>query len=82
MKMSYDEYDEKCTKMELVNEKFPTRPYFPSEEEIMIMGGDLNKYYDHIVYLASTNPAPTTSEEMKSMKLLNKVINDNTEFTE
>ena len=82
MKLSYDEYDEKCEKMELVNENFPTKPYFPSEEDITIMAGDLYKYYDHIVYLATTNPAPTTPEEAESMKLLNKVISENTEFTE
>lgn len=80
MKLSYDEFDEKCTKMEEVNEAFPTKPYFPSEEEIIAMSTDLNKYFDHIVYLVSTNPAPITPVEVNSMKLLNKVISDNTEF--
>lgn len=82
MKLSYDEYDEKCAKMEDVHEKFPTKPYFPSEAEIIFMAADLDKYYEHIVYLASTNPAQVTPEEFNSMKLLNKVISDNTEFTD
>lgn len=82
MQLSYDDYDEKCVKMELVSDKFPTKPYFPPEEEIEVMAGDLDKYYDFIVYLASTNPAPTTPEESESMKSLNKIISDNTEFTD
>lgn len=82
MKLSYDEFDEKCAMMEEVNDIFPTKPYFPSVTEIVAMSTDLKKYFDHIVYLVSTNPAPITPEEVNSMKLLNKVISDNTEFTD
>lgn len=82
LKLTYDEYDEMCARMEEVYEKYPTKPYFPSEEEIMIMAGNIDKYYDFIVYLASTNPIPATPDEVSSMKLLNKVIGSNTEFTE
>lgn len=82
MKMTYDEFDAKCEYMEAVNEKFPTKPYFPSEEDIRIMAEEVDKYYDLIVYLVSTNPLPSTPEEAYSMKLLNKLISEYTEFTE
>jgi len=82
MDMTYDEYEDKCTTMEDMHDKFPTKPYFPAEADIIIMAGNLEKYYDFIVYLVSTNPTPETTEEVNSMKLLNKIIADNTVFAE
>lgn len=82
MQCTYDEFDAKCNDMELMFKNFPTAPYFPSDENISQMILNAEKYYDFIVYLTTNNPIPSTSEESRSMKLLNDFIRDYTNFVE
>jgi len=82
VRLTYDQYEEKCDQMEKLFGRFPTKPYFPTEEEINTMASNIHKFYDFLVYLATTNPLPITEEEVKSMKLINKIIGSSTEFVE
>lgn len=82
MKITYDEYDAWCDKMNTLFEKAPTKPYYPTEEDLDIMDQEFDKYKDFLIYLSETNPAGQTSIEKESMKRINSIINSHFEFVD
>lgn len=79
---TYDDFEFLFTEAENQADKFPTKPYFPSQEDIDKMEADIDKYYEFITYLLANNPKPVNDEQKECMRRLDNIINDNTEFIE
>ena len=80
-KMTPEEYDKLCQSVEGCCVK--RGKWWPTEEEInKIIIPNLGMCYDFIIWILETGPEPSNPKEEKSMKILQGIIRENTDFSE
>ena len=81
IKMSMEEYEQLCQSVE--NCYVKRKRWWPTEEEINdIIIPNLELCYDFVVWILETGPDPVKPKEKKSMKILQEIIRENTDFSE
>lgn len=75
-KMTYDNYDAMCNRLE--SNVFQCIDWWPSPEEIKEkIGKEINQHIDFLIWILETNLPPETEEDKGSQKYINKLLRDN-----
>ncbi len=78
MKISFNEYDKICAKLETM----PPCNYTPSLMDIARIKADFNKYYLFAIYVCEYHSSVEDPEETANLTALKKVLYENLEISE
>ena len=75
-KMTFDDYDAMCERFGIM--QYKCDDWWPTPEELKEkMGNEINPYLDFLTWIVETNNPPTTDEEKRSLKYINKLLREN-----